>query len=52
MLFRSNLGGIYADSGNKAKARETWQAALGLTATESNDKHYQRQASESLKALR
>lgn len=52
VLHRLNLGGIYADSGNTAKARETWHSALGLTATESNDKHYQRQASESLKALR
>ena len=52
VVHRLNLGGIYADSGNKAKARETWQAALGLKAIESNDKHYQRQADESLKALR
>ena len=52
VVHRLNLGGIYADSGDKARARESWQAALKVEAVETNDRHYQRQAAESLKALR
>ena len=52
IVHKLALAGVYSDSGNKAKARETYQAALQLKPTDYNDKHYQRQADASLKALR
>lgn len=52
VVHRLNLAAIYADSGNQARAREAYQMALQLKATDFNDRHYQRQAEEGLKALR
>ncbi len=52
VVHKLALGGVYADSGNKPKARETYQAALQLKAADYNDKHYLLQADEALKALR
>lgn len=52
VVHRLTLGRVYADTGNEARARESWQVALTLKPTDTNDRHYQRQAEESLKALR
>jgi tetratricopeptide (TPR) repeat protein len=52
VVHKLALAAVYADSGNKPKARETYQAVMQLKAVDYNDKHYQRQADEALKALR
>jgi len=52
VVHRLNLAGVYADKGDKAKAREQYQAALRLKQLEYNDRHYQAQADRELKALR
>lgn len=52
IVHRLNLAEIYRDKGDKAKARETFQAALQLKPLEYNDKNYQAQADKGLKGLR
>lgn len=52
IVHKLNLAAVYADTGNKARARDTYQQALRMTPMDYNDKHYQRQADEALKALR
>lgn len=42
------LAGVYRDKGEKDKAREQYQRAIGLKALEYNDKHYQAQAQKEL----
>lgn len=52
IVHRLNLAEVYRDKGDKAKAREQFEAALRLKQVEYNDKHYQAQADRGLKALR
>jgi tetratricopeptide (TPR) repeat protein len=52
VVHRLELASIYADSGNKAKAREVYQAALQLRPIEYNDKHYLEQAERGLRDLK
>lgn len=51
VVHRLNLAGVYADRGNKARAREEYQAVLRLPATEYNDKNYKGQAETRMKEL-
>ncbi len=51
VVHRLDLAGVYADRGNKARARQEYQAAIQLPATEYNDKNYKAQAETRLKAL-
>jgi hypothetical protein len=52
IVHRLELASVYADSGNKAKARETYQALLQMKPTDYNDKHYLQQADKELKELK
>jgi len=51
ILHRVDLAQIYADRGEKAKAREQFQNALRMKHTDYNDKWYQQQAEKGLKEL-
>lgn len=46
------LGGVYADRGDRQKARESWQRALTLRPREPNDPEYRRRTEALLAALR
>lgn len=52
IVHRLELAAIYADTGDKAKAREQYQAAARLKPMDFNDKHYQEQAQKELAALK
>ena len=52
VVLRVNLAGVYADRGDKVKAREQYTTALRLAQSEFNDRHYQAEADAALKALR
>ena len=52
VVHKLELASVYADSGNKAKARETYQAAIQTAPVEYNDKRYVEQARQGLAALR
>ena len=52
VVHKLELASIYADTGNKAKARETYQAALQLKPLEYNDKRYLEQAQRQLDELK
>ena len=52
IVHHLDLGEVYADTGDKDKAREQYTMVGKLTATEFNDKHYQQQAEEKLRELR
>jgi|SRR5687767_6609587 len=52
VVHRLELASIYADNGNKAKAREVYQAALQLKPIEYNDKHYLELAERGLRELK
>ena len=52
IVHRLELASVYADSGNKAKAREQYQALMQLKPVDYNDKHYQEQAQKELPALK
>jgi tetratricopeptide (TPR) repeat protein len=52
IVHRLELASVYADSKNKGKAREQYQAALKLQPTELNDKHYLAAAERQLNELR
>jgi len=52
IVHRLELASVYADSGNKVKAREQYQAALQLKQIDYNDKRYQEQAERELRELR
>jgi tetratricopeptide (TPR) repeat protein len=52
IVHRLELAAIYADTGDKAKAREQYQTALRLKPMVYNDKHYQEQAQKALAALK
>lgn len=51
ITHRLDLGEIYADLGDKAKAREQFEAVLRLPAADPNDDRYKQNADRSLKAL-
>ena len=52
VVHKLELASVYADSGNKAKARETYEAAIQTAPVEFNDKRYVEQARQGLAALR
>lgn len=52
IVHQLDLAGIYADRGDKAKARATYEAAIRLSPVDYNDKHYKQQAEERLRGLR
>lgn len=52
VVHKLELASVYADNGNKAKARETYQAALQLKPVEYNDKRYLEQAQRELDELK
>lgn len=52
IVHHLDLGDVYKDRGEKAKAREQYQLALRLKPLEYNDKTYQQQADKALKELR
>lgn len=52
IVHRLELASIYAETGDKAKAREQYQVAGRLKPLEYNDKRYQDRARRSLKELR
>lgn len=52
IVHRLELAAIYADSGDKAKAREQYQMAVRLKPSDFNDKQYQEQARKELAALK
>lgn len=51
LVHHLDLAGIYADIGNKAKAREQYQLVIDGTATDYNDRFYKPQARRRLAAL-
>lgn len=52
IVHRLELASVYADRGNKPKAREQYQAVLQLKPLDYNDKRYQEQAERELRELR
>ena len=52
IVHHLDLGEVYEDTGDTARAREQYALALKLPATEYNDKHYQQQAEERARGLR
>ena len=53
LVHRLDLAGIYADTGEKEKARTTYEAIISATKrTDFNDPLYKKQAEEALKKLR
>ena len=52
LVHHLDLGKIYADVGDKAKAREQFELVVRGTATEYNDPHYKEEAERRLKELR
>lgn len=52
IVHRLELASVYADTDNKAKAREEYQTVLRLKPADYNDKHYQQQAERALQELR
>jgi tetratricopeptide (TPR) repeat protein len=52
IVHHLDLGQVYADIGEKDKAREQYVLVGKLTAAEFNDKHYQQQAEDRLRELR
>jgi len=52
IVHKLELASVYADTDNKPKAREQYQAVLKLKQADFNDKHYQEQAERELRELR
>lgn len=52
IVHRLELASIYADTGDKAKAREQYQTVLRLKPMDFNDKHYQELAQKALADLK
>jgi tetratricopeptide (TPR) repeat protein len=52
IVHRLELASIYADTGDKAKAREQYELIGRLKLMDTNDKHYQDQAKAALAALK
>ena len=51
IVHRLDLAGIYADRGDKAKAKELYEAIVAAPLVESNDDIYKQQAADRLKKL-
>lgn len=51
IVHRLDLGKVYAERGNEAKAREQWEAVMRMPAVEYNDRHYKAQAQQLLAKL-
>ena len=51
LTHKLDLGKIYADTDEKAKARAMFQAVIDGRATEVNDARYKREAQAALKKL-
>jgi hypothetical protein len=51
IVHRLDLGKVYAARGNKAKAREQWDAVQRLQATDYNDRAYKAEAEELMRKL-
>ena len=51
IVHHLDLGGVYRDSGDKAKARSELEAVLRLAATDYNDPEYKREARAQLASL-
>lgn len=52
ITHRLDLGEIYADVGDKAKAREQFETVLRLPATEPNDQKYKQSAERALQSVK
>lgn len=52
LVHHLDLARVYGARGNKAKAREQYEATIRGAATELNDKSYQREAAEEIKNVR
>ena len=52
LVHRLDLASIYADRGEKVKAREQLELVISGTATDHNDRFYKAQAERELKELR
>lgn len=52
IVHHLDLGQVYADVGDKAKAREQYELVLSLPATEYNDTNYKHEAEQALAKLR
>jgi tetratricopeptide (TPR) repeat protein len=50
IIHHVDLGGVYRDTGDKAKARAEWQAAMKLPNADYNDRQYKAQADAGLRA--
>jgi len=50
IVHRVDLGGVYRDTGDKAKARAEWQAAMKLPNRDYNDRYYKAEADAGLRA--
>jgi tetratricopeptide (TPR) repeat protein len=49
IVHHVDLAGVYRDMGDKAKAREEWQAAMKLPNRDYNDRHYKGEADAGLR---
>jgi tetratricopeptide (TPR) repeat protein len=50
IVHHVDLAGVYRDTGDKAKARAEWQAAMKLPNADYNDRHYKAEADAGLRA--
>jgi tetratricopeptide (TPR) repeat protein len=50
IVHHVDLAGVYRDTGDKAKARAEWQAALKLPNADYNDRHFKAEADAGLRA--
>jgi tetratricopeptide (TPR) repeat protein len=52
IVHRLELGAIYTDTGDRARARQEYETAMRLKPMDFNDKHYQEQAQKALAGLK
>ena len=50
IIHHVDLAGVYRDTGDKAKAKAEWQAAMKLPNRDYNDRHYKAEADAGLRA--
>jgi tetratricopeptide (TPR) repeat protein len=50
IIHHVDLAGVYRDTGDKAKAKAEWQAAMKLPNADYNDRHYKAEADAGLRA--
>jgi tetratricopeptide (TPR) repeat protein len=50
IVHHVDLAGVYRDTGDKAKAKAEWQAAMKLPNRDYNDRHYKAEADAGLRA--